>query len=71
MKAARQLARGNVIHLLLVVALSFGLQSLAHLIPFGLGQLLTAPFIALLWTVTYLRLTGQPTVQYEYQPTAN
>jgi hypothetical protein len=70
MKAAWQLVRGNFVHILLVMAVHIGVTSLAELIPCGLGHLLATPFVALLWTVTYLRLTGQPTVTYEYGPSA-
>jgi hypothetical protein len=65
-RAARQLARGNLLHLVLVMALWVGVESVGQLI--GPLYLLVLPFVGLLWTVTYLRLTGQSTVCYEYQP---
>jgi uncharacterized membrane protein len=67
MKAAWRLSHGNFLHLLLVATVHVGVESAGQLIPCGLGAVLTAPFITLLWTVTYLRLTGQPTVTYEYE----
>jgi hypothetical protein len=66
MRTAQRLTRGNLLQLFLVAGVHVGVESLSHLIPCGLGWLLSVPFVTLLWTVTYLRLTGQPTVQYKY-----
>jgi hypothetical protein len=70
MKTSWRLIRGNFVHILLVMAVNLGVATVAELVPCGVGQLFAVPFIALLWTVTYLRLTGQATVTYEYEPSA-
>lgn len=70
MKASWRLMRGNFVHILLVMAVNLGAATVAEMVPCGLGQILVTPFVALLWTVTYLRLTGQPTVTYQYKPKA-
>jgi hypothetical protein len=68
-RGARQLARGNLTHLVLVMAIWVAVESVGQLI--GPFYLLVLPFVTLLWTVTYLRLTGQPTICYEYQTDAD
>jgi uncharacterized membrane protein len=70
LKASCRLIRGNFVPVMLVLALNMVVDMVAHFIPCGIGQLLATPFIAVLWTVTYLRLTGQPTVTFEYEPAA-
>jgi len=59
--ASRQLTAGNRTALLLVLAVHAGVLMLAQAIPLGIGHLFATPFLALLWAVAYLRLTGQAT----------
>jgi len=59
--ASRRLTAGNRTALLLVLAVHAGVLMLAQAIPLGIGHLFATPFLALLWAVAYLRLTGQAT----------
>lgn len=59
-KMSQELTRGNKLTLFGIGLLCFALTVLAVL-PCGLGMLVAWPYFALMWSVIYLAITGQPT----------
>jgi hypothetical protein len=58
LQQSNRLTDGNKVYLFVLLVLVLVLQMLA-VIPFGLGLLVTMPFVSLLYAVIYLRISGQ------------
>ena len=70
LEVSRQVTSGNKLTLFALGFVVLGLMLVA-ILPCGLGLIILWPFVSLLWPVTYLSMTGQPTaeqVQLPYQP---
>jgi MFS family permease len=58
LQQSNRLTDGNKVYLFVLLVLVLVLQMVA-VIPFGLGLLVTMPFVSLLYAVIYLRISGQ------------
>ncbi|NUQ65027.1 MAG: hypothetical protein HUU20_21390 [Pirellulales bacterium] len=70
LELSKQVTSGNKLTLFALGFVIMGLGIVAVL-PCGLGLLILWPFVSLLWPLTYLSMTGQPTaeqMQFQYQP---